>query len=219
MRPLRIPEPFNHPEFIFEPKLDGFRALAHVESGLCTLVSRNDYVFTAWPALCSELAQALRGRSAVLDGEICCLDPDGGTQFNRLLFRREAPWFYAFDLLGLDGRDLRGLPLLDRKARLARILPEGGSRVLFLDGIMERGCDLFREICARDLEGVVGKWAHGCSQPDGSRTSWVKIKNPAYSQTIGRANSSRTLSSAATARRRLARHNCNSPDQRSPLSP
>jgi bifunctional non-homologous end joining protein LigD len=187
MRLMRIPEPFDDPDFIFEPKLDGFRALAHVENGRCTLISRNDYVFKAWPALCSELAQALRGRSAVLDGEICCLDPDGRTNFNRLLFGRQQPWFYAFDLLALNGRDLRGMPLLDRKARLAKILPEDGTRVLFLDGIIERGCDLFREICARDLEGIVGKWAHGCYQTDGSRTSWVKIKNPAYSQAIGRA--------------------------------
>jgi ATP-dependent DNA ligase len=113
-----------------------------------------------------------------------CRRPDA---VNRLLFRREAPYFYAFDLLRLNGRDLRRLPLLERKARLARILPEAGCRVLFLNGIMERGCDLFSEICARDLEGIVGKWAHGCYQTEGSRTSWVKIKNPAYSQTIGRA--------------------------------
>ena len=110
MRLLRIPEAFAHPEFVFEPKLDGFRGLAHIEGGRCTLVSRNNHVFKSWPALCSEFAQVLRCRSAVLDGEICCLDPDGSTNFNRLLFRRLQPWFYAFDLLMLNGRDLRGMP-------------------------------------------------------------------------------------------------------------
>ena len=128
----------------------------------------------------------MRCTSAVLDGEICCLDADGRTNFNRLMFRREWPFFYAFDLLMLNGRDLRALPLTVRKARLARITPKVESRVLFLDSIAERGCDLFRVACERDLEGIVGKWANGMYQSDGRRTSWVKIKNRAYTQMEGR---------------------------------
>jgi bifunctional non-homologous end joining protein LigD len=79
------------------------------------------------------------------------------------MFRREWPYFYAFDLLMLNGCDLRTLPLIERKAR-ARIMPKAESRVLFLDSIAERGCDLFRVACERDLEGVVGKWTRGTYQ-------------------------------------------------------
>jgi bifunctional non-homologous end joining protein LigD len=71
MRLLRIPEAFNHPEFIFEPKMDGFRAPAHVEGHHCVLVSRNGHVFKSWPQLAEEVAHAVRAHSAVLDREIC----------------------------------------------------------------------------------------------------------------------------------------------------
>ena len=125
MRLRCIPEPFDHADFIFEPKLDGFRALAHVRGHRCELVSRNGYTFKQWPQLSEEIAHAVRARSAVLDGEICCLEPDGRTHFNKLLFRREWPFFYAFDALSIEGEDLTGLPLLETRAgcRTDRVLP------------------------------------------------------------------------------------------------
>jgi bifunctional non-homologous end joining protein LigD len=186
MRLLRIPDAFDHPEFIFEPKLDGFRALAHIRGHRCELVSRNGRVFRSWPQLAEELAHAVRCRAAVLDGEICCLEPDGRSHFNKLLFRREWPYFYAFDLLMLDGKDLRGLPLLERKRRLLAIMPAVECRALYLDHLEARGRDLFRVACERDLEGIVAKWAHGTYQAEGRGTSWLKIKNPEYSQMAGR---------------------------------
>ena len=79
-----------------------------------------------------------------------------------------------------------GLPLLQRKRRLVRILPKVESRVLYLDHIAERGSELFRAACKRDLEGVVAKWARGTYQTDGLCTSWIKIKNPGHSQREGR---------------------------------
>ena len=182
MRLLRIPEPFDHPGFIFEPKLDGFRALAHIRGHRCELVSRNGHTFKQWPQLAEEIAHAVRAHSAALDGEICCLEPDGRTHFNKLLFRREWPFFYAFDALAIDGEDLTGLPLLERKRRLLRIMPAVECRLLYLDHLEERGRDLFRATCERDLEGVVGKWARGTYRTDGRATSWLKIKNREYSQ-------------------------------------
>jgi bifunctional non-homologous end joining protein LigD len=121
-------------------------------------------------------------RSALLDGEICCLESDGRTNFHALLFRREWPYFYAFDLLSVNGQDVRGLPLLERKRRLLAVMPTIDCRVLYLDHLAERGRELFRVACERDLEGIVGKWAHGTYQTDGRSTSWVKIKNREYSQ-------------------------------------
>ena len=74
MRLLRIPEPFDHPDWLFEVKFDGFRALAHVTGHHCQLVSRNGHTFKSWPYLAEEIAHAVRARSAVIDGEIVCLD-------------------------------------------------------------------------------------------------------------------------------------------------
>src|SRR3954468_16850600 len=94
MRLLRIPEPFDHPDCIFEPKLDGFRALATVDGHRCKLVSRNGNRFRSWPQLEEEIAHAVRAQRAALDGEICCLDSDGRSNFNALMFQREWPYFY-----------------------------------------------------------------------------------------------------------------------------
>ena len=100
---VRIPEPFDDRDWIFELKLDGFRALAFIEGHQAKLVSRNGHPFKHWPNLCTELAHAVRCRSAILDGEVICLDDDGRPNFHKLLFRREWPSFFAFDLLELDG--------------------------------------------------------------------------------------------------------------------
>lgn len=186
MRLVRLPEPFDHPEFVYEPKIDGFRALAYVRGHRCELVSRNGHVFKSWPQLAEEIAHSVRAMECVLDGEICCLNRDGRSDFNKLLFRREWPYFYAFDVLSIEGEDLRGLPPLERKRRLVQILPTIESRLLYLDHLDERGCDFFRVACFRDLEGIVAKWARGTYQTDGRSTSWLKVKNPEYSQIEGR---------------------------------
>ena len=149
------------------------------------LWSRNGYLSKHWPQLSAEIARAVRAADVVLDGGICCLEADGRSDFYRLMFHRRAPHFYAFDVLALNGRDLRGLPLRERKRRLVRILPAEGSRLLYLDHIEERGIDLFRAACERDLEGIVAKWALGTYQSEGG-TSWFKIKNPEYTQIAGR---------------------------------
>jgi ATP-dependent DNA ligase len=109
-----------------------------------------------------------------------------GRIFIKLLFRRDWPCFVAFDLLAVDGDDVRDRPLLERKRRLRAILPRSNSRLLFMDHVRERGTALFAAACARDLEGVVGKWAGGRYEADGVGTSWIKVKNPTYSQMVGR---------------------------------
>jgi bifunctional non-homologous end joining protein LigD len=186
MRLLRIPEPFDSPEFIFEPKIDGFRALAYIERRRCRLLSRNGHEFKSWPQLAEEAAHAVRAKRAVLDGEICCLNPDGRSNFNALLFRRDSPYFYAFDVLSVDGEDLTSWPLHERKRLLVSVLPKSDSRLLYLDHIAERGRDLYDVVCRRDLEGIVAKWTRGTYQTDGRRTSWLKIKNAEYSQVVDR---------------------------------
>jgi hypothetical protein len=178
MRLLRVPEAFDHPDCVYEWKVDGFRALAYVDGHQCRLMSRYGRPFTRWPQLAEELAHAVRAEQVVLDGEICCLDADGRSNFNALLFGRAWPHFYAFDILSLDGRDLTGLPLLERKRLLRSVLPALDARLQYLDHVVGTGVELYRAICARDLEGIVAKWALGTYQTDGRATSWLKIKNP-----------------------------------------
>lgn len=82
-------------------------------------------------------------------------------QFYPLLYRRADPFFYAFDCLWLDGRDLRSLALVERKRILRGLVPCQPSRLLYVGHIDGRGVDLFREVCRQDLEGVVAKQRDG----------------------------------------------------------
>lgn len=176
---------FNHPEWFFEIKHDGFRALAYFQDGKCELVSRKGHIYKRFEALNAEIAAALRVRSAILDGEIVCLDKHGKSQFNSLMFRRGPARFYAFDLIELNGRDLRSLPLLKRKQFLRRLIPHQNPSLLYVDHVQGKGEELFRLACREDLEGIVAKWKHSLYDPQGV-SSWVKIKNPAYTQWAGR---------------------------------
>ena len=97
--------------------------------------------------------------------------------------RRTSQHYYAFDLLWLDGHDLRELPLIERKRRLRRLIR---PPVLYADHIERRGLDLFEAACGRDLEGIVAKLAAGRYEP--ATITWVKIKNRAYSHAEGRAD-------------------------------
>jgi bifunctional non-homologous end joining protein LigD len=114
----RKAKPSNSSEFIFEIKHDGFRSLAYIEDGNCDLISRNGDAFRKFDTLTEWLAKQLRVQSAVFDGEVACLDQHGRTMFNDLFFNRGECVFLAFDLLFLNGDDLRDRPLLERKLRL-----------------------------------------------------------------------------------------------------
>ncbi len=178
--------PFDHHDWIFEPKLDGFRAVAYIERDTTRLVSRNGNRFKSFPTLTSAVSEAFAGREAILDGEIVHIGPDGKPRFYDLMRRRSPQHFYAFDLLWLDGRDLRSLPLLERKRGLRTLIPPQPSPVLYVQHITKNGVALFEAACANDLEGVVAKLATGAYTLEA--TTWVKIKNPMYSQAEGRAD-------------------------------
>jgi bifunctional non-homologous end joining protein LigD len=125
-----------------------FRALAYVENGKCRLVSRRNHEYKSFHELCSAIAAHLSGSTVVLDGELVCLDQFGRSQFYELMFRRGQPFFYAFDLLWLNGEDLRSLPLLKRKARLKKLIGRSkGSRLLYLDHIEGNGPRFFAKAC------------------------------------------------------------------------
>ena len=113
MRLLRIPEPFDHPDFLFEPKLDGFRALAHIDRHRCSVISRNGNVFKSWPQLCEELAGRFGAEAPCLMAKSAALIRTAAPTSRACFSGASNRHFYAFDLLMLNGRDLRGLPLTD----------------------------------------------------------------------------------------------------------
>jgi bifunctional non-homologous end joining protein LigD len=155
INPTRIEDPFDHDNFVFELKHDGFRAVAYIENGKCELVSRKNIVYKSFAGLTSIMAK-LPVKNAILDGELVCLDNDGRSVFLDLRRRRREACFYAFDLLWLDGKDLRGLTFSERKSRL-RQLVRGCTRFLYAEHVPTTGKDLYRVICREDLEGIVAK--------------------------------------------------------------
>lgn len=183
MRLRLVKEPFDHPDYIFELKHDGFRALVYLQNHECNLISRNlkNLRFASLKAA----LEALPVQSAIIDGEIVCLDDQGVSRFNRLLSRTAEPVLYAFDLLWLDGEDLRGWPLISRKEHLYDLLRSSECpRIVYAQHVEHHGKRFFDEICARDLEGIVAKRKLSVYKEDG--TGWLKIKNRSYSQAEGR---------------------------------
>jgi bifunctional non-homologous end joining protein LigD len=177
---VRLPEAFDHDDFIFELKMDGFRALAYVGEYETRLVSRKGNTYKSFPDLCAAIHIDL-DCEAVLDGEIVVLDSDGRPMFYELLRRRGGPIFYAFDVLWVDGKDVRSLPLIERKRLLGSIVPEQPSAMLYAHHVERTGVEFFRLVCEQDLEGIVAKLKHGAYGE-----GWFKIRNPQYSQYEGR---------------------------------
>jgi len=181
---LRRPSPFDHPDWVFELKYDGFRSLVVIQNGRNELISRNGNSFQSFEALRRQLKSPYAGK-IVLDGEIVCLDRRGKPQFRDLLFHRGEPCYFAFDLLMSDGKDLRTEKLTDRKQELRRLMaktPE--SRMRYADHVEQYGTALFQRVCEMDLEGIVAK--HSLAPYTTERTTWFKIKNRNYSQMAGR---------------------------------
>jgi bifunctional non-homologous end joining protein LigD len=178
--------PFSDPNWLFEIKWDGVRALARIENGALALRSRNGIdITTRYPELAS-LPNALAARKAILDGEIVALDAQGRGSFERLQERMHvrAPSesllgqtpvvYFAFDILYCDGYDLRGAPLLERKQLLQRLLYTS-ERFRYADHQLEHGKELFTLAEQNGLEGIVAKRA---DSPYVSERSpyWVKLK-------------------------------------------
>jgi len=183
MRLRLVREAFDDADFIFELKHDGFRAVVYIEDQQCRLVSRSQRSLK-FASLKTALTK-LPVDNVILDGEIICIDQNGVSRFNQLLDRKTEPVFYAFDLLWLNGEDLRPLPLIERKVRLGRFIRSAKcDRLLFAQHIETTGKRFFQEICARDLEGVVAKRKHSIYKDGGN--SWLKIKNRSYTQAEGR---------------------------------
>lgn len=171
--------PFSDPDWIFEMKWDGYRAVAELNGHDVRLYSRNGNTFNASYPVVVQALQELN-LHAVIDGEIVVMDEDGKSDFQRLQYYQtdsNHPMEYrVFDVIAIDGEDLTQLPLVERKERLKELLP-ASDVVKYSDHIEERGEDFFTAAQGQNLEGIIAKKADSLYHI-GKRTSeWLKIKN------------------------------------------
>jgi bifunctional non-homologous end joining protein LigD len=122
------------------------------------------------------------GVNAVLDGEVVCFDAEGKPRFYELMFGRRDPAFVAFNVLALKGRALRERTLVERKKILRRLIPRRSPFVSFR-GLHRNPCLRLPSGCLRRRpRGIVAKWKAAPYRPDAPLSSWLKAKNPDYSQ-------------------------------------
>lgn len=180
---------FSRKNWLFEPKLDGYRVLLGRAGGAPRLLTRNgNDCATSFPEIVRAVA-ALPFDRLVLDGEVVSLDETGRPSFQRLQSRarlrrpidiRHATvanpvTCYAFDLLGFEDFDLRGLPLTTRKALLRKVLPPVGA-LRYLEHVEDEGEALYRETERLGLEGIVGKKADS-PYKGGRSPAWLKVRS------------------------------------------
>jgi bifunctional non-homologous end joining protein LigD len=179
---------FTSDDWLFELKLDGYRLLAAKRGNDVLLLTRNGLDYTdAFPEI-ARAVKALPHDACILDGEVVVMDDQGKPSFARLQRRGrlknrleigqasvELPaTFFAFDLVAFEDFDLRGLPLVERRALLAEIVPKLGA-VRGLDYIPREGELMFREVTKLGLEGIVAKRADSTYSARRS-SNWLKIK-------------------------------------------
>lgn len=168
--------------WIHEVKHDGFRLMVIRDGAGLRLITRNGYDWTRRYPSIESAANALKGRSFRIDGEAVVCDDSGLAVFNGLRHgpqRNPAAILYAFDLIELDGRDLRREPIERRKAALTRLLgrkPNTGIR--FTEHLAIDGAIMFEHACRLGCEGIVSKRL-GSLYRAGRSKDWLKTKNPA----------------------------------------
>jgi bifunctional non-homologous end joining protein LigD len=179
-----VERPPEGPDWVHEMKFDGYRILTVVANGKARLVSRRGQNWTARMPEVAEVAASIRADSAVLDGEVVMLDEHGVSRFQLLqnaFGRKRAAAslrYYVFDLLYLDGHDVRSLPLIERKDLLRQILPRPAKNravVEWSDHATGKGQDFFREACRLGLEGIISKRVDAPYAP-GRTGTWLKCK-------------------------------------------
>jgi bifunctional non-homologous end joining protein LigD len=178
--PTKAESPPSGPGWVHEIKHDGFRMMVRRDGAGIRLLTRNGHDWSDRYPLIAAAVGALRVRSCLIDGEAVACGDDGLPAFDRLRYRRQdgAVFLFAFDLLELDGRDLRREPLEVRKATLASLLRRAGAGVRLNEHLAhEDGEVVFRHACKLKLEGIVSKRL-GSVYRSGRSKDWLKTKNP-----------------------------------------
>ncbi len=173
-----VREPFDHPEWIFEVKWDGYRAIAEIEDGNVSLYTRNRISLNK---KFLPVTEALRkfGFEAVLDGEIVVVDDQGRPDFQMLQDYQKSGsghlLYYVFDLLFFRGHDLTNLPLVRRKEILHKILP-AAKHLKFSDHVGKEGVLFFQVVKEKGLEGIIAKHSQSTYRMGRRSRQWLKVK-------------------------------------------
>ena len=164
------------PGWLFEVKFDGYRAVAYVTGGEARLRSRNGNDLTErFATVAAQVARAVKTPSAVLDGEVCRLDPTGRASFSELQRGTGPLVYYAFDLLEADGVTLVDLPLIERRARLRELL-DGRNRTVLWSEDFADGRALLLAAAEQGLEGVIAKRTASRYLAGRRTREWLKVK-------------------------------------------
>jgi bifunctional non-homologous end joining protein LigD len=170
-------KPFDNPDWVFETKWDGFRAIAVAKPGQAMLYSRNlNDISRKYPSICAALAKIKH--EAVLDGELVALDEHGRSRFQLLQNAEREParlLYCVFDLIYLDDKDLRGKTLLERKGALEQILPKS-PLLLYSAHVVGEGIEAFNRAKRAHEEGVMAKLSSGLYHSGMRTRDWLKVK-------------------------------------------
>jgi bifunctional non-homologous end joining protein LigD len=179
-QPVLASKPPVGAHWVHEIKHDGYRIIVHRDGPTVRLYSRNAYDWTERLSAIAAAAEQIKAESFTIDGEAVVLGPDGLSLFEELRRRTaaHAAILYAFDLIELDGEDLRCRPFLDRKAALAQLLGDLKAGILLNEHIAEDGPTVFAHACQLGAEGIVSKRVDGTYRSGPSRV-WIKVRNPA----------------------------------------
>lgn len=172
-----IDAPFDGSDWVFESKWDGFRIVAAIEKRSVTLYSRNGLIVSENYMPIAKALEKVR-KDAVIDGELVAIDEHGISRFQLLqnALRTAANLRYCvFDLMFLDGKDLRGLPLVERKERLRALLPKN-PLLIYSEHLPEHGKRYFKEAQKAGLEGIMAKRAESRYLSGARGKDWLKIK-------------------------------------------
>ncbi len=191
-----VDDPFSSPEWIFETKWDGFRAVCFIQNGGARFVSRNQLDMThQYPELV-DVGKQVDAKEAILDGEIVALDREGMPRFQLLqprvgrkkksdieaLLGKAKIVYFAFDLLYVDGYDLMSCPVVERKATLERIL-RPASFIKFSEHVVGEGEAFFAQIEKFRLEGMMAKRA-ASNYVQRRSSDWLKVKTVERSEVV-----------------------------------
>jgi bifunctional non-homologous end joining protein LigD len=178
--PTASDRPRTGPEWVHEIKHDGYRLMARCVGDRVRLFTRRGYEWSdRYPRIVHAMG-ALKPTSALIDGEAVWCGPDGVADFDKLHSRihDDQVFMYAFDLLELDGEDMRPRPLEDRKAMLAKLIARAAYGLQFSEHLEGDGKEIFEHACRMGLEGIVSK-RRDSSYISGRAKCWIKVRNPA----------------------------------------
>jgi bifunctional non-homologous end joining protein LigD len=171
---LLVKAPPAGDDWLHELKFDGFRIGVAIEGERVRLLSRRENEWTEAFAAVVEGARRLPVKSALIDGELAGVLPDGRTSMHAM---DTTIAFFAFDIIHLDGADLTPLPLVERKRHLARALgPQPPRPFVHVDHVVGGGAAFFAQACAMKIEGIVSKLRTAPYKPGARNATWQKIK-------------------------------------------